>query len=429
MMNRLSGSEWLSSLGIDQPKPGLARMARLKDALFPGRAPFAIIQVGGTNGKGSTTAMVDQCLRECGYRVGRYTSPHLQSPCERIQIDGRQITHAEFAVLAQTVHDLVVREMHEDRPSFFEVLTAMMFMAFWTADLDLVVLEVGLGGRWDATTVIPADVNAITTIGYDHQELLGETLRQIASEKVAMVPRHGRLVTTCEEPEIVNLFRAEGVRVPFQLWHRAQSVRWTKDRQLYQGPYLTFSVDDVALQGAYQFDNACCSAMALERLIEDGWRVDLSCVVRGFRNTVWSGRFERLDQGGPILLDGSHNRSAAESLASEIERGSLAAGAALIIGIKQGKDYRAILNAFGRLPFALVIVVPLQTVDSISVATLVDVAQQYWPVVVRALDMGQALQRAREQITSSGLIVVTGSLYAVADARRCLGLVPGAETP
>jgi dihydrofolate synthase/folylpolyglutamate synthase len=328
--------EWLYGLEQFGIKFGLTNIGTLVDALGHPERAFRSVHVAGTNGKGSVTAMVESALRAAGHASARYTSPHLIDLAERFFIKGRPVDHATLeaaaARLRALVEDLHHRGVLEVYPTFFEVSTAIAFDLFRRADVEIAVCEVGLGGRLDATNVLAPEVTAITSIGFDHQQYLGSTLREIAIEKAGIVKPGVPLVLGRLAPEarraIVEV--AESRQAPV-----IDASDTSRVRQLTLG-----------LRGAHQIDNAAVSVEILNTLDARGIAVPRPAVAGGLASVSWPGRLDvrRASGDHEALFDAAHNPDGARALAAFI-RSSSFAGAPLVFAAMRDKDIDGMLRA------------------------------------------------------------------------------------
>ena len=398
----MSGSDPFSDLiapfsrrGVDL---GLERLqAALAELGHPERR-FAAVQVAGTNGKGSISTMLHAIAGAAGIRCGLYTSPHLLSWCERIRLPDGLIGEAELQGLLRTLQPLALR--HNLTP--FELVTAAAMQAFADAGVELVVLEVGLGGRLDATTVHPdRQVLAFASIGLDHTEHLGPTIAAIAGEKAGVLHPAAIAVSGPQTAEASAVLREQAQRCGCPL-------RWVEPLAAPDqgGPLL-------GLQGDLQRLNAAVAVGAAQALAERGWPISAEAIATGLRQARWPGRLERrLFAGRPLLLDGAHNPPAAEALRRELDRQPQASALPRrwLIGMQRHKDAPALLHTLLRSGDA-VRVVPLPAEHrSWSAAELQ--AATGW-----AIEPGSRVLRDQLQwlVNSPGLPVACGSLYLVAE--------------
>jgi dihydrofolate synthase / folylpolyglutamate synthase len=314
-MNYSEAVRYLYSLGNEvlTAKLGLERIMALLEALGNPHQACRWVHVAGTNGKGSTCAMIEAGLRAAGVRTGLYISPHLVEPTERIQIAGRRVSQDEFARAFDRVHQAAERmlpagqlDMH---PTYFETVTAMAFVLFAEAKLDTVVLEVGLGGRLDATNVVTPELCVITPIDYDHQIFLGDTIEQIAAEKAGILKPGVPAVFAEQRPEAEAVLRGQA-QGPFEL-----SRDWPITNLEIDARGSRFCLRGVEivcpLAGEHQVENARVAAIALAQL---------GVSPAGIASTHWPGRLERVWERPEIIIDGAHNPAGTRALAAYIRR-------------------------------------------------------------------------------------------------------------
>ena len=399
---------WLFSLERLGMKFGLENMSKLMTELGEPHRRFPSVLVAGTNGKGSVTAMVDEALRAGGFRSARYTSPHLQRVEERFVIDGRE---AETAVLADAVRDvrtavdaLLDRGVLEAPATFFECATAAAFQLFASAKVDIAVLEVGLGGRLDATNIVTPVVCAITTIDFDHQAQLGLTIRSIAAEKAGIIKPLVPIVIggLPEEAEAVVRTAARDAHAPL--------ISAPNEGALPKGVELS-------LPGAHQRDNALVAAAILRELRPRGFAVDDSTIARAFATVRWPGRLERFRRGdSDVLLDAAHNPAGARALAAYL-RESGWTDATLVFGAMADKDARGMLEAL--LPVtSRIILTTAPTPRAAPAAQLARLVPSSASSDVEIIDEpAAALSHAT---ATSRRVVVAGSMFLIGPLRGIL---------
>lgn len=411
-------------------KFGLANSRLLMDLLGNPQRVFNAVHVAGTNGKGSTSFFIASILQAAGYRVGLYTSPHLVSFTERVRINGVPIPEEDVVRIAEQV-----RQRSRDvpgeggtvmSPTFFEVTTAVAFTYFAEQHIDIAVVEAGMGGRLDSTNVIAPLVSVITNIDLEHQEYLGSTLSAIAMEKAGIIKRGAPVVTGAVQSEVIRVLesRASDERTPLYLLSRdfraERPIRGRKQVFDYRGIHISLPDLRLAMLGRHQTDNACLALAAAECLLGTGMSVDEAAMRMGTEQAIWEGRLERVADRPDIYLDGAHNPAAARALAVELRelRGSYRK-LILVIGILADKDYGGILSEL--LPLADHVVVTrasyTRALDAARIAELI--AGNNASVSITEA-VGHALAQARRIAGEDGLIIVTGSLYVVGDARAAL---------
>src|SRR5205085_3029186 len=321
--------KYLLSLGHETlaMKLGLANVERLLAALDQPHRDFPAVQLAGTNGKGSTAALLDAITRAAGIRTGLYTSPHLVSITERIRLDGEEIAPADFARSATRVR-AAAEALHEEtgaRPTFFEQVTAIALVAFRAAQVQLALLETGLGGRLDATTSARAETVALTPIALDHQAYLGDTLTEIAAEKAAIIRGGTSVVVAPQAPAVRTIIRARcrACNVTPRFADKEVRVRdATADGRLratFQTTQDVYADVRLALRGRHQLTNAAVAIALAETLRARGFPIPRAAIIEGLQTAVHAGRLE-LRTGTPaILFDGAHNPAGAQSLRAYLD--------------------------------------------------------------------------------------------------------------
>lgn len=374
---------WLDSLQGSGIRPGLARMrALLREVGRPERAYRSII-VAGTNGKGSTSATLDSILRASGYRTGLYTSPHLVDLRERWLIDGEPISEELLE------RSIALLQRASVVPTYFEALTMIAFIAFREAACELAVLEVGMGGRLDATNVVKPIASVITPVGFDHMEYLGNTIRKIAAEKAGVIHRGAVVVTSNDDPVVLDVLRKRAAKFG--------------DRFV-----VVDSEHDTPLAGAFQRRNAALAVRAAEELRATLPNITPASIERGVRATRWRGRLERMSiDGKDVWIDGGHNAHAVAAVVPFIAA-NLAPPRVLVFGIMGDKDVADVARTL--FPhFALVIATEPYPPRSAPAAELVAIAQEMGIDAVAEPDPRRALDRALASRGQS--LFVGGSLY------------------
>ncbi len=406
---------------------GLRRTAGLLRRLDHPEKAYPIVHVAGTKGKGSTSATIATIAREAGRTPGLYATPHLHSFRERFLISGEPVSEIEFAAIADLVApaDLLVQaeEPEIGEPTAFEVATAMAFLAFRRAEVDLGVVEVGMGGRLDATNVVTPDVSVITSISYDHTAILGDTLQEIAFEKGGII-KEGRPVAIGPQPAeaLAELRRIASERsAPLFVAGRDWQTQSTDDGAILCGPWGDWRCVQLALAGPHQVENAGLALMALWLLVAS-LLADETRVRHALANVRWPGRFERIATAPDIYVDGAHNLNSIERLVATIEqRGDDRGQLHVILGIGRDKDIDGMVRALASLN-PLVTATASHNPRAAEPEQIATVARAAELVVGTAPSVAEALASVQASANPTDTIVVTGSLYAVAEAREALGL-------
>ncbi len=422
-MNYPDSVHFLYALGneIKTAKLGLERIAAVLDALGRPQDRLRFVHVAGTNGKGSTCAMIASTLQTAGRRTGLFTSPHLAEPTERIQIDGRPISAERFAAAFERVHAAVERLLSAGtidlHTTYFETVTAMALLVFAEAQVETVVLEVGLGGRLDATNVVVPELCVITPIDFDHEAFLGRSLEAIAGEKAGILKAGVAAVFARQRSEAAAVLglRAAQLSIPV-----ARTEAWSIDdlevhargsRFLLSGELDLRIVCPLA--GEHQVENAATAAVALTRM-----GVSESEIHTGIAQTRWPGRLECVSEHPEIILDGAHNPAGARALAAYIARFYAGRRVRLIYGAMRDKA----IDEIGEILFPQaqqVIVTAPRQARALSPESIRQVAVHH--NLRTAANLGEALAMVKDA-TAEDAIFITGSLFLVAEAREMLVL-------
>jgi dihydrofolate synthase/folylpolyglutamate synthase len=418
--------EYLYGLQKYGMKFGLDNISKLLSAAGNPHESFRAVHVAGTNGKGSTSSMTESILRTGGVRTGLFTSPHLVSFTERIRIDGEEIAEGDVIALAEEVRG-IAEGMDDFSPTFFEVVTAMAFLHFRRMKVDWAVVETGLGGRLDATNVVRPEVSVITSIGLDHREFLGGTLREIAGEKAGIIKEKVPVVSSAQPPEAADvLARRAGVTgSAFFLYpvdFSSETVSETPGSVCFDYHGSTdYRRLDLPLAGGYQAVNASVAVKTIEVISEK--HTGLRCNVReGLARVRWPGRLELIRKDPPVLIDGAHNPEAARSLSLYLEK--LRAGRyrriVLIAGIMGDKDIEGILAHL--LPHASETIFTAPSYGRAAPAgVLASYASSLGYSSRETRTVAEAMALAEDLYLPGDIIVVTGSFYTIGEAREILG--------
>ena len=402
-------------------RPGLARITELMHRLGDPQEQLRFIHITGTNGKGSTAAMLATILGAAGYRVGLFTSPHLRVYNERIQVNGRSIPDRDLCAMAELAKPAA--DAMEDAPSEFERLAAMGFLYFQRERCDIVVLEVGLGGELDCTNVIPApEAAVITAIGLEHTEYLGNTPAAIAATKAGIIKPGADVVLWGQSREVEDVVRKRCARLgcplviadPDQL--RRLSGDFTGQRLDYRGRKGL----RLGLLGTYQLGNAAVALDTVDVLRRRGWSVPEEAVRRGLASAVWPGRFEVLHRAPLVLVDGAHNPNGAAELVRCLETYLPGQKLTFVMGVMADKDYGQMLELMAPLARAFVTVTP-DSSRSLASGQLAEVIRRLGLPVREAPGVEAGITMALEDCGPGDAVCIFGSLYQVAPVRAFFG--------
>jgi dihydrofolate synthase/folylpolyglutamate synthase len=406
----------------------LRRVERLLDEIGNPHRKFQSVHIAGTKGKGSTSAMLASMLGAVGYRTGLYTSPHLHSFRERIQVDNEQISEQDFAVLADQLRPLTQKD---PELTTFEVATALAFAYFAQAGVEVAVVEVGLGGRLDATNVIWPVVSIITKIGHDHMHILGNTLSEIAAEKAGIIKHAVPVVTAPQESPALAIIKKVCAERNAPLHEVSREWQWRATNHSLEGQQFTVSRRNaeasvhaprsysglfVPLLGKHQLRNAAVALASVEPLRAGGIDIDEAAVRTGLRRIVWPARFEVLGADPYLVIDGAHNVDSARSLADTLQQYFPGLRPWLVLAILIDKDIPAILRQL--LPLAQgAIFARSGHPRAADPRQLQDEAAHYGVPTAVIEDVGSATRQALANAGQAGLVVAAGSFSTAGEAR------------
>ena len=425
-MNYQEALAWIHSIGRFGMNQGLQRIEKLLGYLGDPHKKLKFLHIGGTNGKGSTAAFAAAVLEAAGYRVGLYTSPYLEKFTNRMAINGQDIDAERLVELVRKVKPYVA-EIAADplcgHPTEFEVVTALALTYFAQELPDLVILEVGLGGRLDATNAVCSLVTAISTISLEHTQVLGHTVEAIAREKAGIIKEGGMVVTQAREVAldvIDDTCRQKNV----PLFHlgaefKAEKVSGNLDGQTfdYYGLQHHFPRLRIPLLGNYQVNNAALALAALELLEKKGYSLPAEAVYHGLLHTRWPGRLEIMQRAPLVVVDGAHNMEAFQNLRAALQHDFSYRRLILVLGLLDDKAREEILAEI--LPLADVLILTEPDSPRAAKARVLERSARKimtGPVYVRA-KIPEAIQLALSQAGAPDLVLIAGSLYLISDAR------------
>jgi dihydrofolate synthase/folylpolyglutamate synthase len=409
-------------------KFGLGNISILAAGLGSPHLSIPCAHIAGTNGKGSTAAMLESILRAAGLRTGLYTSPHLERINERIRINGLNISDEEFAAawtrVRRSIESLMASGKLAAHPTFFECVTAMAFAGFAAQAVEFAVYEVGLGGRLDATNIVEPKVAVITSIDFDHENFLGHSIEEIAAEKAGIIKQGAWVVSSVERPEARAVIARRCTELGARLFD-VDDVWRMKDVQAFEGMYTAVvSALDAgrnlvlapALPGRFQLRNALAAASAAKLLSERGFAVDDDAIMRGIATVQWPGRLERLSEGPVVYLDGTHNPAGARALAQFWEENFQGRRIFLVYGAMRDKAVDEIAGLLFPRADCVILTEPRQP-RAVSAALLEEITGHLSKRTIVIRDPAEALERAISFASPEDAVFSTGSLYLVGDLR------------
>ncbi len=403
-------------------KPGLERIGALLERLGNPQKRLKFVHVAGTNGKGTCSTLVASALKESGLRVGLYTSPYVLEFRERFQINGEMIPKEELIEEVETLAPIADEfEKNGDQVTEFEYITALAFHWFAQRECDIVVLEVGMGGRFDATNIIDVpEVAAIMSISLDHTAILGDTLEKIAFEKAGILKEGGRLVLYPQQaPEVLSeleqICQERHVEMLLPDLSQVRELDRSIEGTAFQTEGLTLRTPFL---GEHQVKNAVTALKVLQVLKERGWPVTEEAVKRGFENAFIPARMEVISREPLCLLDGGHNPGCALALKDALQQ-FVPQRKVAIMGMMADKDSREALRILGP-QFSQIITVAPEGLRALPAQKLAEVAKEFCPKVIPAGSCREALALAVRAMGQDGALIVCGSFYLAGEIRETL---------
>lgn len=436
-MNFPESANYLYSLGRELAAPAhartmkfdLANITALAARMGDPQEQFRAVHIAGTNGKGSTAAMVESILRAAGHRTGLFTSPHLERITERIRVAGEEISEAEFAAsftrIQALIEDMLAMGSLAAHPTFFECITAMAFDFFARSGVEIAVLEVGMGGRLDATNIVTPGVCVITQIAFDHEAFLGHSIDQIAFEKAGIIKRGIPVVSAAAGPAAREVIRRRAAELSAPLVEIDEAYAMETiasnpqaSRAQISSKREEFSVTlAIPLPGRYQIRNAATAVAAARVLASRGVGISSDEIAEGIARVRWPGRLEQVSKQPAVFLDGTHNPAGARELASFLDENFKDRRVFLVFGAVRDKSVDEIAELLFPRASKVFITAPKNS-RAISVEALADIAGGLAADLQVVPDPSEALRLAIGCANPGDVVIATGSLYLVGDIRR-----------
>jgi len=415
LMNGKKSPSILSDLNCDFVHLGLGPIKRLLERIDNPQRMYPGVLIGGTNGKGSIAAILSSILQRSGFKVGLYTSPHLIDLRERIRINDLLISEERMQECVG-----IVRSHLEEPLTYFEFLTAAAYLYFCQEKADIAVLEVGMGGRLDATNMITPLVSVISNVHQDHQEYLGRSLKDIAGEKAGIIKENGVCISAVSQKTVIDLLSETCRKKGATLFRLGKEIRVRSKGAgnfSYSGIGRRISNLSCSLSGAHQIKNTALALASAEIISAKGMMVDEQAMVTGVAGAKWEGRLESLQNLPTVIVDGAHNPAGVSSLCDVLRHRNAAERRLLIFGALGDKNYRIMLKKLLPL-FNQVIFTKPKTERAVDLASLIRIARQYGHWAEAIEDSREALQRALFLAERDDLICVAGSLYLVGEIKK-----------
>ena len=414
--------EYIESTPRMTREPGLSRMEELMQKLGDPQKGMKYIHVAGTNGKGSVSAMLASVMKAAGYKTGLFTSPHIMRFTERMKINNKEIEEDEFAQLMTQIKPIA--DAMESKPTEFELITAAALCWFAQEKCDIAVLEVGLGGRFDATNIISSpEAAVIMNIGLDHTGILGDTLEKIAYEKAGIIKLGCDVVLYQQSESVMNVVCEQCEKQGARL-HTSDFAQISCEFDSLDGQVFSYKGEPIAipLLGANQRSNAAVVAETIQVLREKGWELDPGDVEHGFYSVAWPARFEIVSDEPYFVVDGGHNPQCAETVAENIKSYFPDRKHVLLIGVMRDKDYAALSEILNAVADEYVCVTPYDGERALPADELGEALKRFGKPVTVCESIRDAVVTAADLAGDDGMVCATGSLYMAGEIRACFSL-------
>ena len=406
---------------------GTERTEKILEILGNPHKDLKCIHIAGTNGKGSTTAMITNILIEAGYKVGMYTSPYIEEFEERIQINGQNIPKEDLARIVTKVSEAVdkVINLGYDHPTEFEIITCVMFLYYFEQHVDFAVVEVGLGGRIDSTNVITPLVSVIASISYDHMNILGNTLGEIAFEKAGIIKNNVPVVVYPQKQEAYDVIKKVCTERKSPAKFIDKDCILDVNNNLFNQRYQQFKVKtskdiyevELSLLGVHQLLNSALAINTIEALIDVGVKIDKQSILKGLKNVRWPGRLEIMHKNPLVVLDGAHNIDGITQLKHSVEKYFKYNKLVLIMGILADKQVEDMIKTITPMASNIVAVTP-HNYRAEDCSKLAEIIKKYNPNCENIQDYKEAYDKAISYCNEDDMILICGSLYMIGDMRK-----------
>lgn len=399
-------------------KFGLSKTSNIMKALGDPQKNGKYIHIAGTNGKGSVASMVESVLIRSGMKVGFYSSPHLVRFTERFRINKKEISRKKVVELTEEMRAVINRDQP---PTYFEVTTAMAFAYFARENVDIAIMEVGMGGRLDSTNIIKPLVSAITNISLEHQDFLGSTLLEIAGEKAGIIKKNISTIAAATQPEVTGLFRrtCEERGAPF--YQVGKDVRYRKTSRGFNYYGLEKKIRDIrlSLTGDFQTRNCTLAIGILELMEKKGYKFKEADIKNGIEETTWTGRIQTVSEKPLTVVDGAHNPGAAEVLVKAVKNSFSYNRLILVLGVMKDKDIKSIIGELTGLADHIICSGPVYF-RSASPEDLAGIVSALGRKAETEKTIPGAIRRAKQLAGEDDMILITGSLFTVGEALTAL---------
>ncbi|HPQ43748.1 MAG TPA: folylpolyglutamate synthase/dihydrofolate synthase family protein [Syntrophales bacterium] len=393
----------------------LGPVSRLLTRLGNPQNEFDTILIGGTNGKGSTAAILSSIFAKEGMKVGLYTSPHLCDFRERIRVNHQMIPTDTLCSLIEQIAE----EIRED-VTYFEFATALAFLYFARCKVEMGIIEVGMGGRLDATNIVAPKLSIITNISMEHQQYLGTDLQSIAREKGGIIKEGGMCITAARDRKVIDTLAEICCQREAALYRLGKDIkirRSGKGTFSYQGINKQYNGLALSLTGRHQTENAALAIAAVDLLSTKGMTIDDNSIIEGLRDVRWEGRLDLISRDPRIVLDGAHNPAGISSLCNALVKDFSYRRLIVVFGVLRDKNYPGMLKRLLPLADILILTQPNEE-RAASLEDVLPIAELHHGHIEVVDDPGKALARARSLAGADDLVCITGSLYLVGEIKK-----------
>lgn len=433
-LNYKEARKYIEDAGRFSIKLGLERTEKILEILGNPHKKLKCIHIAGTNGKGSITSMMSSVLSEAGYKVGMYTSPYIEEFEERIQINGVNISKDDVARIITKVSEALeqVSSLGYDNPTQFEIITCAGFLYFYEQKVDYALMEVGLGGRLDSTNVIVPILSVISSISYDHMNILGDTLGKIAYEKAGIIKKGVPLVLYPQEDEVIKVIeeicierKSEFIKVPKSgaEFLNTREILENEKVKTVQNVLINTGVDkyniNLSLLGTHQLFNCSTALYAIEKLKDLGVAIDKNSILEGLLKVKWKGRFEVLGRKPLVVIDGAHNIDGIRNLKKSVDAYLQYKDMVLILGILADKQVGEMIKTIVPMAKKVICVTPHNERAELSLKLMEEV-KKYNSNCIAIENYKEAYESGISYCNKDDLLLICGSLYMVGDMRKAI---------
>ncbi len=427
MHPEMSNLDWFEYLKTYGSKPGLQTVRQLLKQLDDPQTHFQSIHVTGTNGKGSTTAMAASILQAAGYKTGMFTSPHLSGITESIQINRDSIPLQTMENILGTIRAQIETMLSQGirHPTEFEVLVALAFTYFASEKIDVAVIEVGMGGRDDATNVINSMASIVTNISLEHTQWLGDTEEKIAEIKAGILKKDTELITAVTQPSILTLLQNIAAKKQSRLTHIGTDITITPETSSLEGqtftvktPTQTLTHLSTPLLGPHQRRNAACAIAAAEAAQRNGFKITPEAIYKGLYTVDWPGRFEVIEKNPLIILDGAKDAQAIKALIETVKEHLPEKRIITIVGISSDKNHQSMIQSLAEITDRFILTEHRVKNRTAKASDLEKIAETTGRPVKSITPVKEAIEYAKKDANPEDVILITGSVFLIGEARE-----------